>query len=266
MIMALLNGRPASGKTTLALHLAAAWSAHRERVIVVDAGATFDAVRWHEARIRAGLHPLFRVLPAAQDRLDRQSLSRLARQSHIIIDGPSGASALSLPALLASDLAIIPTRPSPANMAAALAMVSLALDARARSRAAPVRFVFNRSRPRFDRDREIAEMRAEYEPALLDSTVDHHGIFADAMAHGRLVDELVGGAPACRDLAALTDELLGLPLPALVDRRTGSLLARLLPPWVRDRSDRAPSEPAVAFTTEDSVAIGAPVASDGEPS
>jgi len=145
-------------------------------------------------------------------------------------------------------------------------MVSLALDARARSRAAPVRFVFNRSRPRFDRDREIAEMRAEYEPALLDSTVDHHGIFADAMAHGRLVDELVGGDPACRDIAALADELLGLPLPALVNRRTGSLLARLLPPWVRDRSDRAPSEPAVAFTTEDSVAIGAPVASDGEPS
>ena len=112
--MALLNGRPASGKTTLALHLAAAWSARRERVIVVDASATFEAVRWHEARIRAGLTSLFRVVPAASERLDRRSLPRLARRSHVIIDGPSGDSALSIPALLASDLAIVPTRPSPA--------------------------------------------------------------------------------------------------------------------------------------------------------
>ena len=118
--MALLNGRPASGKTTLALHLAAAWAVRRERVIVVDASTTFDAVRWHEARIRAGLAPHFRVVPAAAQRLGHRSLSRLARRSHVIIDGPSGDSALSLPALLASDLAIIPTRPSPDDMAETL--------------------------------------------------------------------------------------------------------------------------------------------------
>lgn len=264
--MALLNGRPGSGKTALALHLAAAWAVRRERVIVVDASTTFDAVRWHEARIRAGLAPRFRVVPAAAQRIDRRSLSRLARRSHVIIDGLSGDSALSLPALLASDLAIIPTRPSPEVMADVLAMVGLALDARAHRRAALVRFVLNRSHPNSDRDRDIAEMRTEYEPALVDTIVDHHAILAEAVARGRVVDELDAGAPACRDIAALAEELLRLPLPAQVDHGAGDLLARLLPPWVGVRCVLARhTDPAIAPPIEDSKAADLRVASGREP-
>ncbi len=263
--MALLNGRYASGKTTLALHLAAAWAERRQRVIVVDASATSEALRWHEARIRAGLAPRFRIMPAAPQRLGHRSLSRLARRSHVIIDGPSGDSALSSPALLASDLAIIPTRPSPADMADVLAMVGLALDARAHRRAAPVRFVLNRSRPSSDRDREIAEMRAEYEPVLLSSFVDHHAILAEAVGRGRAVDELDADAPACRDIAALADELLRLPLPAHVDHGAGGLLARLLPSWVGVRCVLARhAESAVVLPIEDSKAADLRVSSGGE--
>lgn len=266
MIMALLNGRPASGKTTLALHLAAAWAVRRERVIVVDASTTFDAVRWQEARIRAGLAPRFRVVPAAAQRLGHRSLSRLARRSHVIIDGPSGDSALSLPALLASDLAIIPTRPSPGDMAEVLAIVGLALDSRAHRRAALVRFLLNRSRPSSDRDREIAEMRAEYEPALLDGIVDHHAILAEALVRGRVVDELDSGASAYRDIVALAHELLRLPLPAPVDHGAGGLLARLLPPWVGVRGVLARhTDPAAALPIEDPKAADLRVASGGEP-
>ena len=169
-------------------------------------------------------------------------------------------------ALLASDLAIIPTRPSPADMADVLAMVGLALDARAHRRAALVRFVLNRTRPCSDRDREIAEMRTEYEPALLDSIIDHHERITEAMVRGHVVDELDAGAPACRDVAALADELLRLPLPALVDHRAGDLLARLLPSWIGVRSVRTQlSDPAIALPIEDSKAADLRVSSGGEP-
>ena len=80
MIVALLNGRAGAGKTTLALHLAGAWASGGERIVLIDADPARDALRWHEARLHAGLPPRFRVLPAAPERLDRRALRRIGRR------------------------------------------------------------------------------------------------------------------------------------------------------------------------------------------
>jgi chromosome partitioning protein len=248
VILALLNGRAGVGKTTLALHLAAAWASKRERVILIDADPRQDALRWHETRVRAGLPPLFRVVPAAPARLDRRALERLFRRSdRVIIDGPSGDAALSLPALLACDLAVIPTLPSPADAGAALEMVGLVIDAGRRRPGLPVRFVFNRRGATSDAARETAEMRIEYEPVLLDTAIAQDPFFGAAVQSGRLVRELDADSPAVHEIAALAADVHAIPI---ADRPAGSfsdrILPRLLRPWVRTdlRADRRtrPSE------------------------
>lgn len=234
MILALLNGRAGAGKTTLALQLAAEWAARDERVVLIDADPRQDALRWGETRARAGLAAPFRMLPAAPERLDRRMLAHLAsRSDQIIIDGPSGAAALSLPALLASDLAVIPTGPSPDEARAALGMVGLVMDARLRRPGLPVRFVYNRRDAGSDGERETAAIRDEYEPALFESMVGRHVVFGAILRSGRLVREIDADAEAAREIAALASEIdmiqrLGASSRAFADR----ILRRLLRPWM----------------------------------
>lgn len=237
MILALLNGRAGVGKTTLALQLAAEWAARHERVVLIDADPRQDALRWRETRARAGLAAPFRVLPAVPERFDRRMLARLAsRSDRIIIDGPSGAAALSLPALLASDLAVIPTGPSPKEAGAALEMVGLAMDARLRRPGLPVRFVFNRRDAGSDGERETAAIRDEYEPALFESMVGRHSVLGAIPRSGRLVREIDADAEAAREITALASEIdmiqrAGAPSRAFAER----ILRRVLKPWIATR-------------------------------
>ena len=55
MIVAFLNQKGGVGKTTLALHLAGAWSARGRRVLVVDADPQASALDWADQRLREGL-------------------------------------------------------------------------------------------------------------------------------------------------------------------------------------------------------------------
>lgn len=266
MILALLNGRAGAGKTTLALHLAAEWAQRGERVVLIDADPRRDAIRWHEARLRAGLPPLFRVLPAAPERLDRRVLGRLAsRTARLIIDGPSGAAALSLPALLASDLAVIPTAPSPADASAVREMVGLLMDARRCRPGLPVRFVFSGRGAGPDAEREIAEMRIEYEPALLDAMVGRHPLLIEAVRSGRLVRELDANSAATREIAELAAEIDTIPVAS---RQSGSFADRILPcflrPWIAQRQRRALSECPLDVLRSDGAARPAVTPLDGE--
>lgn len=268
MIFALLNGRAGTGKTTLALHLAAEWAVRGERVVLIDADPRQDAIRWHEARIRAGLSPLFRVLPAAPKRLDRRVLGRLARRTdRLIIDGPSGAAALSSPALLASDLVVIPTAPSPADAGAVLEMVGLLMDARRCRPGLPVRFVFNRRAAPSDAERETAEMRIEYEPALLDAMVCRHPLFVEAVRSGRPVRELDADSAATREIAELAAEIETIPVAS---RQSGSFADRILPrflkPWIAPSQRRALSECPLDALRSDAAARPAVTPLDGKPS
>lgn len=228
MIVALLSGRVGAGKTTLALHLAGAWASSGERVVLIDADPAQDALRWHEARLRAGLPARFRVLPAAPERLDRRALLRIGRRcDRLIVDGPSGGAAHSLPALLACDLAVIPTGPSAADMDAAREMVGLVMQVRDLRRGLPARFAFNRRSQGADAEPEIAGMRLEYEPALLDSAVGRHAIFAELATSGRLLHDIDSDA-ARREIAALAAEIGASPIPA----GPVSMIERLLRPWL----------------------------------
>lgn len=261
MIVALLNGRAGAGKTTLALHLAGAWASGGERVVLIDADPARDALRWHEARLHAGLPPRFRVLPGAPERLDRSALRRIGRRcDRLIVDGPAGDAARSLPALLACDLAVIPTGPSAADMDAAREMAGIAMRARDLRPGLPVRFAFNRRSTGADAAREVGGMRLEYEPALLDSAVGHHATFAELAVSGRLLHDIDSEAAVRHEIVALAAEIGMIPISG---GPPVSIFQRLLPPWCGPASRRHGTGGAGEASAGDIMSVIAPPGDGG---
>lgn len=210
MIVAFLNQKGGVGKTTLALHLAGAWSARGRRVLVVDADPQASALDWADQRLREGLPRLFGVLGLARETLHKE-LPDLARKTdHLIIDGPPRVAGIARSALLAADLVLIPAQPSPFDGWASSEMLRLLDEARIFRPELRARMLLNRCAARTVIARETAEALADQDPPMLASRVGQRVAFADAARTGRLASESDTGQMATRDIEALADELDGL--------------------------------------------------------
>ncbi|WP_091738440.1 ParA family partition ATPase [Phenylobacterium immobile] len=210
MIVAFLNQKGGVGKTTLALHLAGAWSARGRRVLVVDADPQASALDWADQRLHEGLPRLFGVLGLARETLHKE-LPDLARETdHLIIDGPPRVAGIARSALLAADLVLIPAQPSPFDGWASSEMLRLLDEARIFRPELRARMLLNRCAARTVIARETAEALADQDPPMLASRVGQRVAFADAARTGRLASESDTGQMATRDIEALADELDGL--------------------------------------------------------
>ena len=210
MIVAFLNQKGGVGKTTLALHLAGAWSARGRRVLVVDADPQASALDWADQRLREGLPRLFGVLGLARETLHKELPDLASETDHLIIDGPPRVAGIARSALLAADLVLIPAQPSPFDGWASSEMLRLLDEARIFRPELRARMLLNRCAARTVIAREIAEALADQDPPMLASRVGQRVAFADAARTGRLASESDTGQMATRDIEALADELDGL--------------------------------------------------------
>ncbi len=137
-LLALVNQKGGSGKTSTALNLAATLAELGDRVLVVDADRQASAYRWAMARNGAAPSPVHR-LPVEDESGARHfavELRRLAadrRAGFVLVDCPPGLPTAAIAALLLADLALIPVTPSPLDLWAleeALGMVAEARKAR----------------------------------------------------------------------------------------------------------------------------------------
>ncbi len=117
-VLALVTQKGGSGKSTLAVGLAVAAMENGERVALVEADPQGTIWRWKERR------------GSAYPRVDRVTdpaylepvLARLEAEGIwlVIIDTAATSNALALQAVRSSDLCLIPARPSPADIEAAI--------------------------------------------------------------------------------------------------------------------------------------------------
>lgn len=207
MIAALLNQKGGVGKTTLALHLAGAWSAQGRRVLVIDADPQGSALDWAEQRIREGLPRLFGVLGLARETLHKE-LPDLGRDvDHVIVDGPPRVAGIARSALLAADLVVIPAQPSPFDGWASGEMLRLLDEARIFRPQLRARMLLNRCAARTVIARETADALLDQDPPVLASRIGQRVAFADAARTGRLVSEVAAGQIAAREITAFAAEL-----------------------------------------------------------
>ena len=207
MIVALLNQKGGTGKTTLALHLAGQWARQGSRVTLVDADPQGSALDWSQARGHEGAPRLFGVLGLARDTLHHEAPELARGADHVVIDGPPRVASLMRSALLAADLVLIPVQPSPLDGWASAEMLALLAEARIYRPQLAARFVMNRCAARTVIARETGAALADHDPPPLRQRIGQRVIFAEAMQHGRLAHEVDPDSAAAREIATLAAEV-----------------------------------------------------------
>lgn len=117
-VLALVTQKGGSGKSTLSVGLAVAAMQRGERVALVEADAQGTISKWKERR--AGPYP--RVDCVADPAEVEPVISRLRAEGVwlAIIDTAATNNALATRAIASADLCLIPARPSPADIEAAI--------------------------------------------------------------------------------------------------------------------------------------------------
>jgi chromosome partitioning protein len=107
-VIAVLNQKGGSGKTTIATHLARALQLDGHDVLLVDSDPQGSARDWAAVR---------EDQPVPVVGLDRPTIDRdlksIARKEYVIIDGAPQAHDLAVSALKAAHFVLIPVQPSP---------------------------------------------------------------------------------------------------------------------------------------------------------
>lgn len=115
IVVSFVTQKGGSGKTTLAINCAVAAQQKRARVLIMDMDAQATAEDWFQAREAETPH-LVRVLPGELDKAI--AAARSSKFDVVLIDTPGRDAPGVAAAMAASDVCVIPCRPSPADMKA----------------------------------------------------------------------------------------------------------------------------------------------------
>ena len=109
MIISILNQKGGTGKTTLAVNIAREYTLRQQKTLLVDSDSQGSAQRWHE---RSG-GELIDMTCLAMTTLDKDVQKFTDRYDRIIIDGVPRVSPVTICAIKAADIILIPVQPSP---------------------------------------------------------------------------------------------------------------------------------------------------------
>lgn len=115
MIISILNQKGGTGKTTLAVNIAREYTIRTMKTLLVDSDSQGSAQRWHE---RSG-GDLIDLTCLAMTTLDKDVMKYSKRYERIIIDGSPRITTITICAIKAADIILIPVQPSPYDIWAA---------------------------------------------------------------------------------------------------------------------------------------------------
>lgn len=204
-VLTVAQQKGGAGKTTLAAHLAVAFSAAKLRVALIDIDPQQSLSAWYRLReatmgdAGAGL-----LLNAVSGWRARTQVSRLAGDADIVlIDSPPHAETEARIAVRGADLVIVPVQPSPMDVWATEPTLELA-----RREDTPALVVLNRVPPRANLNEEMFAEVKHLGATIARTRIGNRVAFAAALADGRAVGEARPRGRAAQEIAALAREVL----------------------------------------------------------
>ena len=203
MVLAFLNQKGGVGKSTLSTNAADYLHRHGGRVLLIDADPQGTASAW--AALRNDLP--FPVMQLARTNMSQEILSLAANYSHVVIDGPPRAEALSRAVIIASDLVVMPVEASGASDWASQVTVRQIQEAQQYKETLKSVFLVSRAIPNTVIGRSIREHMTDHGIPLLRASVANRVPFAEALTMGRTIFEWSPGSVAAREFSIFMQEL-----------------------------------------------------------
>jgi chromosome partitioning protein len=206
-IVAVLNEKGGSGKTTTSTHLARGLQKEGYQVLLVDSDPQASARDWHAAAgEEADLPP---VVGLDKPTLFKD-LPRLSRgMGWVIIDGAPQLEDLSVAALKVADYVIIPVQPSPYDIWSTESLVELIKARQEITEGKPkAAFMISRQIVGTKLALEVREALLAYGLPILKSATCQRVIYPTSASSGSSVLDMEPEGPAAEEIGSLVEEVL----------------------------------------------------------
>lgn len=203
-VIAVLNQKGGSGKTTIATHLARALQLDGEDVLLVDSDPQGSARDWAAVRDDQPLT----VVGIDRPTIDRDVKNVARKVDFVVIDGAPQAADLAVSAIKAADFVLIPVQPSPYDIWATADLVDLVKQrievTDGKLRAA---FVVSRAIKGTRIGGEVTEALAGYGLPVLASRITQRVSYPGTAAVGTTVLEAEPDGDAAAEVRGLAAEI-----------------------------------------------------------
>jgi len=216
-IIAVTQQKGGVGKSTIAMHLGAAFHEKGKRVLVVDADGQNTLIHWVSASADHDAGIPFPVVNLAEagSNIHREIKKFINDYDLIIVDcPPSITEKISGVVLLAATLAIIPTSSSPADYWSSLGLIQLIQQAQVMNEDLRAVFLLNKTEEKRMLTQELKrQLQNNIDFPLLKTQIPTREIYKQAMALGQTVLQMKNDRTAklaALEILACADEIAAL--------------------------------------------------------
>lgn len=207
MILALLNQKGGSGKTTAATSIAGELARRGRRVLIIDTDPQQSASDWRAARGDRADVTVVAVAKAAALASDAAALA--AGYDTVLIDGAGSIAETTAAAVKVADAVLIPCQPAPKDVWGTHDIVDLVRARQQIGNGRPLAaFLVARAFPGTKLTRDIDEALLRQGLPVLEARMHNRQLYAQADLAGLAVCEVEPNGEAALEVAAIVDELI----------------------------------------------------------
>lgn len=206
-IITIAQQKGGAGKTTIAAHLAVAFSQNGKRVAVIDIDPQGSLTHWHKIREKkfgegfTGIN--FSTISGW--RLPNEIDRVRGDVDVIIIDSPPHTQTETKTAIRVADFVVIPAQPSPTDLWATAETIKLVTEERI-----PHRILLNRT---VSNSKLLKDIEKEFS-SVLKTKIGNRISFASSMLEGKTVTETAPSGAASIEIKEILKEISSMLFPA----------------------------------------------------